>query len=57
MNFFIERTINCLYPYQYDETLNVSENQRNEFFQKTMNIFDLIIIPIGLFMLLRMKSK
>jgi phosphoenolpyruvate carboxylase len=37
IDFCIGRTYSILKGYEYNESLNISENQRNEFFIKTIN--------------------
>lgn len=48
LNFFEKRTLEVLLPYKYDNTLPICENARREYREKMINVFDYIIIPIGL---------
>jgi len=57
LNWFEERTLQCLIPYKYDDKLNVTENGKRDYVYSMASIFDLIIIPIGLYFLNKRRIK
>ena len=56
-NWFEKRTIQLLFPYDYNHKLDVRDNAYQEYLIKTMSVFDIPVIIIGVWFLKRKLEK
>lgn len=57
LNYFESRALDLIMPYRYDDLESANWNQKQEYIVKSLNIFDYIILPIGLIMLKKRLRK